>query len=152
MMSYVPAILTRFGIAALITCAFLPAHAQSAADFYKGKSVAVAIAFSPGGGYDLYARTLARHMGKHIPGNPTLVPQNMPGAGGLRVAQYYSQAAPKDGLTFGTFTRMAGIAPLFDPTQTYDSIEADLARRHHRFDQRLRHLAHLAGEDLEGLP
>ncbi len=121
MMSYVPAILTRFGIAALITCAFLPAHAQSAADFYKGKSVAVAIAFSPGGGYDLYARTLARHMGKHIPGNPTLVPQNMPGAGGLRVAQYYSQAAPKDGLTFGTFTRMAGIAPLFDPTQTYDS-------------------------------
>jgi tripartite-type tricarboxylate transporter receptor subunit TctC len=60
-------------------------------------------------------------MSKHFPGHPRIVPQNMPGAGGLRVAQYYSQAAPKDGLTFGTFTRMAGIAPLFDPTQTYNS-------------------------------
>jgi tripartite-type tricarboxylate transporter receptor subunit TctC len=98
-----------------------PAHSQSVADFYKGKNVNLAIAFSPGGGYDLYARTLARHMGRHIPGNPAIVPQNMPGAGGLRVAQWFVQAAPKDGLTFGTFTRMAGIAPLFDPTQKYDA-------------------------------
>jgi tripartite-type tricarboxylate transporter receptor subunit TctC len=99
------------------------ALAQNVADFYRGKNVALAISFSPGGGYDLYARTLARHMGKHMAGNPTIVPQNMPGAGGLRVAQYFSQAAPKDGLTFGTFTRMAGIAPLFDPTQRYDSVK-----------------------------
>ena len=98
-----------------------PASAQSPADFYRGKNVALAISSSPGGGYDLYARTLARHMGKNMTGNPVIVPQNMPGAGGLRVAQYFSQAAPKDGLTFGTFTRMAGIAPLFDPTQKYDS-------------------------------
>ena len=60
-----------------------PAHAQSVADFYKGKNISLAISFSPGGGYDLYARTLARHIGKHIPGNPQIVPQNMPGAGGL---------------------------------------------------------------------
>ena len=119
MMRYLPGILTRSAILALVCCS--AAHAQSVADFYRGKNVAVAIAFSPGGGYDLYARTLARHMGKYIPGNPVLVPQNMPGAGGLRVAQYYSQAAPKDGLTFGTFTRMAGIAPLFDSTQKYDA-------------------------------
>jgi tripartite-type tricarboxylate transporter receptor subunit TctC len=119
MMRYLPAILTRSAIAAMVFCS--AAHAQGVADFYRGKNVAVAIAFSPGGGYDLYARTLARHMGKYIPGNPVLVPQNMPGAGGLRVAQYYSQAAPKDGLTFGTFTRMAGIAPLFDSTQKYDA-------------------------------
>ena len=98
-----------------------PAHAQTVADFYKGKNISLAISFSPGGGYDLYARTLARHIGKHIPGNPQIVPQNMPGAGGLRVAQYFYQAAPKDGLMFGTFTRMAGIAPLFDPAQNYDS-------------------------------
>lgn len=97
------------------------AHAQSAADFYKGRSISLAISFSPGGGYDLYARTLARHMTKHIPGNPAIVPQNMPGAGGLRVAQFFVQAAPRDGLMFGTFTRMAGIAPLFDPAQKYDS-------------------------------
>ena len=98
-----------------------PAHAQGVADFYRGKNVALAISFSPGGGYDLYARSLARHMGMYIPGNPTIVPQNMPGAGGLRVAQYFYAAAPRDGLTFGTFTRMAGIAPLFDPTQKHDS-------------------------------
>ena len=98
-----------------------PAHAQSAADFYRGKSINLAISFSPGGGYDLYARTLARHMSKHMAGNPAIVPQNMPGAGGLRVAQFLYTAAPKDGLTFGTFTRMAGIAPLADPTQKYDA-------------------------------
>jgi tripartite-type tricarboxylate transporter receptor subunit TctC len=102
-------------------CAALPAHAQSVADFYKGKSVTLAIGFPVGGGYDLYARTLARHMGKHIPGNPSIVPQNMPGAGGLRVAQFLFTTAPKDGLAFGTFTRMAGIAPLLDPSLKYDS-------------------------------
>jgi tripartite-type tricarboxylate transporter receptor subunit TctC len=97
------------------------AQAQSVADFYKNKSVNLAISFPPGGGYDLYARILGRHMGKHIPGNPTIVPQNMPGAGGLRVAQFFYNAAPKDGLTFGTFTRMAHIAPLYDSTQKYDA-------------------------------
>jgi tripartite-type tricarboxylate transporter receptor subunit TctC len=97
------------------------AHAQTPAEFYRGKTITLAISFSVGGGYDLYARTLARYMTKHMPGNPQIVPQNMPGAGGLRVAQFLYTAAPKDGLTFGTFTRMAGIAPLVDPTQTYDA-------------------------------
>jgi len=114
-------LLAAAGGVAFMLAAALPAQAQSVADFYRGKNVALAISFSPGGGYDLYARTLARHMSKHMAGNPAIVPQNMPGAGGLRVAQYFYQAAPKDGLTFGTFTRMAGIAPLFDPTQKYDS-------------------------------
>src|ERR1700741_2695326 len=123
MMRYVSAALTRSAVAAVVvcSCSFLAAHAQNVADFYKGKNIAVAIAFSPGGGYDLYARTLARHMGKYIPGNPALVPQNMPGAGGLRVAQFYAQAAPKDGLTFGTFNRMSGVAPLLDPSLNYDA-------------------------------
>jgi tripartite-type tricarboxylate transporter receptor subunit TctC len=106
---------------ALVAGATLPAQAQSVAEFYKGKSVSLAISFPPGGGYDLYARILARHMGKHIPGNPTIVPQNMPGAGGLRVAQFLYNAAPRDGLMFGTFTRMAHIAPLYDPAQKYDA-------------------------------
>jgi len=104
-----------------LLASFEAAHAQGVADFYKGKSINLAISFPPGGGYDLYARILGRHMGKHIPGNPTIVPQNMPGAGGLRVAQYFYQAAPKDGSMFGTFTRMAHIAPLYDPTQKYDA-------------------------------
>ena len=65
-----------------------PAAAQTVAEFYSGKSINLLIGFSPGGGYDLYARTLARHMGRFIPGNPRLVPQNMPGAGSLRAINY----------------------------------------------------------------
>jgi tripartite-type tricarboxylate transporter receptor subunit TctC len=105
----------------VMLCCSPSASAQGVAEFYKGKNVSLAISFPPGGGYDLYARILGRHMGKHMPGHPNIVPQNMPGAGGLRVAQWFAQAAPKDGLTFGTFTRMAHIAPLYDPAQKYDA-------------------------------
>jgi tripartite-type tricarboxylate transporter receptor subunit TctC len=82
--------------AAAILAGFVPAHAQSVEEFYRGKSITLAIGFTPGGGYDLYARHLARHMGKHIPGNPTIVPQNMAGAGSLRAANFVYSAAPKD--------------------------------------------------------
>jgi tripartite-type tricarboxylate transporter receptor subunit TctC len=85
--------------------------ADPIADFYSGKTVQVLIGFSPGGGYDLYARTLARYMGRHIPGNPKLVPQNMPGAGSLKAANYLYNVAPKDG------TALAHFAPgiMFEP-------------------------------------
>jgi len=90
-----------------LIAALSPARAAPAdvAAFYKGKTVQVLIGFSAGGGYDIYARTLARYMGKHIPGNPTLVPQNMPGAGTLKVANFIYGVAPKDGTVFGTFAR-----------------------------------------------
>jgi tripartite-type tricarboxylate transporter receptor subunit TctC len=94
--------------------AFLPAapsHAQTPADFYKGKNVELQIGYSVGGGYDVYARIVARYMGKHIPGNPTVIPKNMEGAGSLRLANWLYNAAPKDGSVFGTIGR--GIA--FDP-------------------------------------
>lgn len=65
----------------------------------------VIIGYSAGGGYDLYARVLAQYMGRHIPGNPTLIPQNMPGAGSIRAALYLYTAAPKDGSVIGTFAR-----------------------------------------------
>jgi hypothetical protein len=81
------------------------ARADVVADFYKGKVIKIVVGFASGGGYDLYARLLARHFGKHIPGNPTLVVQNMPGDGGLRAANYIYAAAPKDGTTIGTFSR-----------------------------------------------
>ena len=123
----------RIVLTALASMLAFPAHAQSAADFYKGKSVALAISFSPGGGYDLYARTLARHMGKHIPGNPhDRAAEHARRRRTCASRSIILQAAPKDGLTFGTFTRMAGIAPLFDPTQKYDQRQVHLARRHHR--------------------
>ena len=85
--------------------------AQSAGDFYKGRDIDLYIGYSTGGAYDLYARLIGRHMGAHIPGNPTLVPKNMEGAGSLRLANYLYRVAPQDGSAFGTLGR--GIA--FDP-------------------------------------
>ena len=58
-----------------------PAHAQSVEEFYRGKTITILVGFTAGGGYDLYARLLGRHIGRHIPGNPAVVVQNMPGAG-----------------------------------------------------------------------
>jgi tripartite-type tricarboxylate transporter receptor subunit TctC len=104
-----------------IALSALPARAQSVEEFYKGKTINLAIGFSVGGGYDLYARHLARHMGKHIPGNPAVVPQNMAGAGSLRAANFIYTAAPKDGTAFGTFARTTGINPLLDSGATFDA-------------------------------
>jgi tripartite-type tricarboxylate transporter receptor subunit TctC len=99
-------------------------HAQSVDDFYKGKTVELLIGYSGGGGYDVYARLLARHMARHIPGNPTIVPRNMPGAGSLVLANWLYNVAPKDGTAFGIIGRgtpfdpMLGIeAAKFDPTK-----------------------------------
>ena len=89
-----------------------PARAQAPAEFYKGKNVELYIGYSVGGGYDLYARMLARHMGKHIPGNPTVVPKNMEGAGSLRLANWLYRVAPKDGSVFGIIGRGTGFDPL----------------------------------------
>jgi len=88
------------------------ANAQSAANFYKDKQLTMVIGFGAGGGYDAWARALARHMGKHIPGNPSLVPQNMPGAGSLVAANHIYNVAPKDGSVIGIIARDAPLAPL----------------------------------------
>jgi tripartite-type tricarboxylate transporter receptor subunit TctC len=86
--------------------------AGAQASFYKGKTVDIYIGYSVGGGYDLYARMLARHIGKHIPGNPTVVPKNMEGAASLRLANWLAKAAPKDGTVFGTIGRGTAFDPL----------------------------------------
>ena len=78
-----------------------PAHARSVADFYRGKTVNVLIGVGVGGEYDLQARLVARHLGKHIPGNPGVVPQNMTGAGGIKMANYLFAQAPRDGTAIG---------------------------------------------------
>ena len=106
--------------AALLAFVATPASAQSVAEFYTGKTVNVVTGFSPGGGYDLYARTLARFMGRHIPGNPKLVPQNMPGAASLRLVNYLYGIAPKDGTYIGHFA--PGV--LFEPLLGRSSAEA----------------------------
>src|SRR5947208_7937855 len=95
--------MTRVLFAALFCCSL--AQAQS------GKVIELYVGYSVGGGYDVYARLLARHMGRHLPGNPVIVPKNMEGAGSLRLANWLYKAAPRDGTVFGTIGR--GIA--FDP-------------------------------------
>jgi tripartite-type tricarboxylate transporter receptor subunit TctC len=95
--------------------------ADSVAQFYGGKSISLLIGYGPGGGYDSYGRALARYLGKHIPGNPSIVPQNMPGAGGLAVANFLSNVARADGLTLGIFGPFNALEPLFgNPSARFD--------------------------------
>jgi tripartite-type tricarboxylate transporter receptor subunit TctC len=119
--------------AALIVAA-LPAVG---ADFYAGKTIDFEVGADVGGGYDIYARTLARRMSRHIPGNPTIVVKNMPGAGSGRTALFISNVAPKDGSTLGALMPGAIIGPLlddkaetqFDPTKVIYIGSADAGTR-----------------------
>src|SRR5262245_65978961 len=87
-------------IAGLMVLGITTAAAQDAPSF-AGKTVTIAVGFGPGGGYDLYARVLARHLGRHLPGQPTVVVANMPGAASIRAANYIANVAPKDGTALG---------------------------------------------------
>jgi tripartite-type tricarboxylate transporter receptor subunit TctC len=98
-------------VLAAITAMSGHACANEVADFYKGKTLTVYIGYGPGGGYDLYARTLARHIVKHIPGNPQAVPSNMPGASSMTLGNFLARIAPKDGTSIGAINS----ALLFDP-------------------------------------
>ena len=94
--------------------ALAPAQAQDAvASFYKGRTVTIVVGSSPGGGYDLYGRLIARFMGRHIPGNPTVVVQNMPGAASNVAAAHIYNVAPKDGTAIGAIFMGAVVDPLF---------------------------------------
>ena len=99
-----------------------PAAAQGPS--LAGKTVTMIIGFGPGGGYDLWGRVVARHIGKHLPGNPNVVPQNMPGAGSFNAANHIYNIAPKDGTVMGIIARDAALGPItgatgarFDPTK-----------------------------------
>src|SRR5690348_7717592 len=94
-----PVLLALLASAALLAGA--RAGAQPAGDFYRGKTVHVLIGVGVGGEYDIQARLTAKHIGKHIPGNPTIVPENMVGAGGLKMANYLYEVAPRDGTYIG---------------------------------------------------
>jgi tripartite-type tricarboxylate transporter receptor subunit TctC len=89
-----------------------PAAAEDAAGFYARKDITLYIGSTPGGGYDSYARLLARHWSEHIPGHPTIVPTNMPGAGSNKLAYYIYAVAPKDGTAIGAIFPGAILAPL----------------------------------------
>ena len=95
-----PAVIAAAALLSLGSIVSTPAHAQPA-PFYKDKTIRIIVGFTSGGLYDQYARILARHMGKHIPGNPNIIVQNMPGAGSLSATNYVYGVAKPDGLTLG---------------------------------------------------
>jgi tripartite-type tricarboxylate transporter receptor subunit TctC len=112
--------------AALAAMALLASAApMRAADYYAGKSIEMIVGGGPGGGYDIYARAVARHLGRHIPGEPSIVVKNMPGAGSGKAAQYITSIAAKDGTSMGAVMPGAIMgpllddrtAPMFDPTK-----------------------------------
>jgi tripartite-type tricarboxylate transporter receptor subunit TctC len=99
-------LLVRLAVAVFIflsAMAYLPTAQAVADDFYKGKTVTIVVGFTPGGGYDRYARTLARYFGRYIPGNPTVIVQNMSGAGSLTSVRYLDATAARDGTVIVTF-------------------------------------------------
>jgi tripartite-type tricarboxylate transporter receptor subunit TctC len=99
------------GVLAFVSMTALSAVAQTP-DAFAGKIVTMIIGFGPGGGYDLWGRTVARHIGKHLPGKPNVVPQNMPGAGSYVAASHIYNVAPKDGTVMGIIARDAALGPL----------------------------------------
>src|SRR3954453_1473222 len=104
-------IITRFAALVLAVLALLAAPAR-ADDFYQGKTLTLVVGYSAGGGYDINARLIARHIGRHIPGTPMVVVVNMPGAGSLRALEHLEKHAPRDGT----------VIALFDYTKTNNSL------------------------------
>src|SRR6266478_1480324 len=115
-----------FATISLLAAVALPISgaAQTVEQFYKGKSVTLIVGGGVGGGYDVYARTFARHMLKHIPGNPNIVPKNVPAAGGIAAANMLYGIAERDGSTIGAFPNNVPMDPLFNnPGARYDALK-----------------------------
>lgn len=125
MRARVRAFAARWAFALTISAAIAaPARADPVADFYKANALQIVVGYAPGGGYDATARVLARHMGKHVPGNPSIVIRNMPGAGTVVAANFVNNSAPRDGSVLGMYADILPVAPLlgmkgaqFDPRQ-----------------------------------
>ena len=119
-------IVSRSGCIAVVAAAVWlcapAAHAQSVADFYKGKTLSIVVGSSTGGGYDAMARAIARYIGKHLPANPTVVVRNMPGAGGIAAMNHLYNAAEKDGTVIGMVQNNTPLEPLFGTREArYDA-------------------------------
>lgn len=106
--------LAALTFALIATAATTPARADPIADFYKGKDLRMIVSTTSGTGYDTYARAVARHLPRHMPGNPNIVVQNMPGAGGLAAANHIYSVATPDGTVFGMIQNTVPFEPLFE--------------------------------------
>jgi tripartite-type tricarboxylate transporter receptor subunit TctC len=99
-----------------------PSRALAQDDFYRGKTITIVIPIGPGGAYDAYARLVSRHLGKHLPGNPTIIARNMPGAGGVIASNYMYNSAPQDGTTLTIITSSFANEQITDnPQIKYDA-------------------------------
>ena len=109
-------------IVALLSGGGAPASAQSVADFYKGAELVIQIGYDPGGGYDTATRLFAQHFGRYVPGNPTIIVRNMPGAGSMVAANHLYGVAKKDGSVLGVFASSTALEPLFgNKAAVYDA-------------------------------
>src|SRR5712675_1256443 len=106
--------------AALLIAGAPAASAEPIADFYKGKTLRMLIGYGPGGGYDLYGRLIAEFLPRHIPGNPIIVPQNMPGGGSFVAAKFMAEVAPKDGTVFASLAQTLALDSLSNTTIKLD--------------------------------
>jgi tripartite-type tricarboxylate transporter receptor subunit TctC len=109
---------TRALVLAIITLSATPAVAQSVADFYRGRVLEITVGTGVGGGYDANARLVARHLGRFLPGNPTITVNNMPGGGGIRAANNLFHRAARDGSVIGTFSNAMITEPLLGSGQS----------------------------------
>ena len=100
-----------------------PAHAQSVADFYRGKTISLYVGFPPGGGYDLYARVVAPYFARHIPGNPTIVVKSMLGGSGIMAAGYMSNITPQDGTSLGLFLDTTTLGKVLGGPGQFDPVK-----------------------------
>src|SRR5690349_7051244 len=111
-------------IATLLAAAVSSAAAQSPESFYKDKRIRMLVGYGVGTGNDLYLRLLARHVGRHIPGRPTMAPENMPGAGGVVMFNYLYNIAPRDGAVIAHPSRSLVTEPLYGNEQArYDALK-----------------------------
>src|SRR5215475_606922 len=107
-----------------------PAQAQSPEAFFARKTITISIGYTAGGSYDLYGRLVARHLGKHIPGRPTVVAQNMPGTGSLKAASYIYELAPRDGTALGVVVESIALEQaLANPAALYDAARLNYVGR-----------------------
>jgi len=113
----------RLSFFVLLTAAAVhTARAQSVADFYRGRSISMVVSSSAGGGYDTLSRAVAQYLGQHIPGSPSVIVRDMPGAGGILAMNYLAQVAPRDGLTIGQVQNNTPFEPLFGTKEAdYDA-------------------------------
>ena len=149
----------KFATVALALGICSVAHADPIADFYRGRSISLILSAGAGGGYASYAQAFAPYFSAHIPGNPNIVIQNMPGGGGIRAMLYLNSVAPKDGTTLGLVHSSVPFAPLygtksasFDPRAMnwIGSIDASTGICVSLAHLRHRHLAGHAGEAIHG--